>query len=264
MNNLTTLTPAEYKILLGATRRTVRDDLKKGYEHTRKSDKKDRKVGQPDSFDWLANGVVQGVKDQGNYGSCWAFGAIGAQESMYAIYSKGTPVNLSEQNLVDCDTEDYGCDGGNALSAWDYVLWFQDGNFVTEISYPYTANEGICQYRRATKSTYLNDYGWLFQPIKDNLLEVVYEYGPVAYAIDASHSSFQLYQCGVYDELTCSSIDLDDEVLTIGWDNDSGKDYWIVKNSWDLSWDEKGYIRMSRNTNNQCGITIDSGVPTID
>jgi C1A family cysteine protease len=114
INNLAVLTPAEYRVLLGA-KRTTFGNLKKG--HTL-AHKKEKKVGHsyPDSFDWRIKTVVQVVKDQGNCGSCWVFGAIGAQESMCAIYS-GTLANLSEQNLVDCDIEDYGCDGGNALNA---------------------------------------------------------------------------------------------------------------------------------------------------
>jgi cathepsin L len=63
------------------------------------------------------------------------------------------------------------------------------------------------------------------------LLEVVYGYGPVACAIDAFHYTFRLYSSGIYDESTCSFTDLDHEVLTIGWGDASGTDYWIVKNS---------------------------------
>jgi cathepsin L len=135
-NNFAFLTPAEYKVLLGY-KGTRASSLKKGHVLAHRPNKK---IGQPSSYDWRDQNVVQVVKDQGNCGSCWAFGAIGAQESMYAIYSKQL-FNLSEQNLVDCDIEDYGYDGGDALNAWHHVLWIQDGNFVTEVSYPYTAFE---------------------------------------------------------------------------------------------------------------------------
>jgi cathepsin L len=230
MNNLATLTPAEHKVLLGYKRART-DRLRKGHALARK----DKKTGAPTSWDWRAEGKVHDVKDQGNCGSCWAFGAIGAQELMLAIYTDGMPEDLSEQNLVDCDIEDYGGDEGNALNAWDYILFYQGGNFVSQWTYPYTAKEGNYQYGQAIKDTYLTDYGWLAGPTEDNLLEVVDEYGPVACAVDASHDSFRLHDGGIYNEPSCSSTNLDHEMLTIGYGSQDMDDYWIVKNGWGMN-----------------------------
>lgn len=63
------------------------------------------------SVDWVAAGAINAVKDQGQCGSCWAFSAAGTMEAAHKIKS-GTLYNFSEQQLVDCSTQNYGCSGG--------------------------------------------------------------------------------------------------------------------------------------------------------
>lgn len=76
--------------------------------------------------DWRTKGIVTDVKNQGQCGSCWAFGATAAHES-YQIQFKGQPVsiNLSEQQLVDCSGgspyENHGCNGGYGVRALEYI-----------------------------------------------------------------------------------------------------------------------------------------------
>jgi cathepsin L len=76
------------------------------------------------------------------------------------------------------------------------------------------------------------------------------------------------YAGGVYDDSKCKS-DFDDInhcVLAVGYGHDSatGKDYWIVKNSWNTSWGEKGFIKMVRNKRNQCAISTFASYPTVE
>lgn len=86
--------------------------------------------------------------------------------------------------------------------------------------------------------------------------------GPVSVAIDARHSLL-FYSSGVYYERRCSSRRLNHAVLVVGYGTHYGKDYWLVKNSWGSRWGMKGYIMMSRNKGNQCGIASLASYPLV-
>ena len=65
----------------------------------------------PDSINWVDQGAVNAVQDQGNCGSCWAFSAIASMEGQHFVTS-GELVKISEQQCVDCDGDSFGCNGG--------------------------------------------------------------------------------------------------------------------------------------------------------
>ena len=59
---------------------------------------------------------IHPVRDQAQCGSCWAFGATEAFSDRLCI--NGQDVILSPQDLVSCDANNYGCDGGYLNLAW--------------------------------------------------------------------------------------------------------------------------------------------------
>ncbi|XP_030575352.1 cathepsin L1-like [Archocentrus centrarchus] len=219
-------------------------------------------VELPDTVDWRAKGYVTNVKDQGLCGSCWAFSATGALEGQN-FRKTGKLVSLSEQQLVDCSGSfgNMGCNGGWMDSAFQYIR--ASGGIDTEMSYPYEAKNGLCRYNPQTTGATCSGYVDVMQNSEEALKEAVGTIGPVSVAIDASPLSFQLYHSGVYDEPNCSSIFLDHGVLAVGYGTYTGNDYWLVKNSWGLGWGEMGYIRMSRNKSNQCGIASAASYPLV-
>jgi cathepsin L len=212
------------------------------------------------TVDWRTKGAVTGVKNQGQCGSCWSFSATGSMEAAH-FFKTGSLVSLSEQNLIDCSTAqgNQGCNGGWMDQAFEYVI--SNHGIDTEQSYRYTTSgPNACKYSASNIGATISSYQDISSGSEAELTSAI-EGRPVSVAIDASHNSFQLYSSGVYYEPACSSSQLDHGVLAVGYGSEGSSDYYIVKNSWGSSWGTAGYILMSRNRNNNCGIATSASYP---
>ncbi|XP_041061014.1 procathepsin L-like isoform X2 [Carcharodon carcharias] len=203
------------------------------------------------TVDWRSKGYVTPVKNQGQCGSCWAFSAVGAIEGQwFKICKRLTP--LSEQNLVDCDwgNGNFGCRGGWMSNAFRYVI--RRRGIESERTYPYTARRGRCKFQRRNIAARIQRYRFVRRNER-YLAKAVQMIGPISVAIDAGQRSFQLYRNGVYYDRRCRRQP-NHAVLVVGFGRESGRNYWLVKNSWGTSWGDQGYIKMAKDSGNICGI----------
>jgi KDEL-tailed cysteine endopeptidase len=220
-------------------------------------------TGAPASVDWRNKGAVTSVKDQGQCGSCWTFSATGAIEGAWAI-AKGDLVDLSEQELVDCATGisygSHGCNGGQMEGAFKFVI---ENGQCSLSSYPYTAKDGTCQ--KCSSVAHITSCSDV-KPNDQVSLKAAVAQQPVAVAIEADTRYFQSYSSGILTSSSCGTS-LDHGVLTVGYGEENGQKYWLVKNSWGTTWGDKGYVKIARSdsTNDAgiCGIAMDPSFPTV-
>jgi len=220
-------------------------------------------VKAPASFDWRDHNPspVSAVKDQGQCGSCWAFSTTESIESMWALANNDAAVALSPEQIVDCDTVDQGCNGGDTPSAFAYVTGA--GGIESESTYPYTAgggDAGSCNFDKSSIVAKINNFTWAIpeclgacnsqsaSQVQSKLSTI----GPFAICVYAE--PWQLYNGGIFNDASCTHAytDLDHCVQMVGYT----ADYWIVRNSWAEDWGEQGYIWVSsaEAKGNLCGV----------
>ncbi|KAH7715284.1 hypothetical protein AAVH_17288 [Aphelenchoides avenae] len=196
----------------------------------------------PTSFDYRTVGWVTPVKNQGQCGSCWAFAALAGMESNVLSYT-GSSLDLSEQQLVDCEPVSSGCGGGWSDAALDLAA----NGMAAESAYPYKALDGTC--KTTVSKPYNQGASYYYLSTEADIPDHVYNYGPVAFYFRVP-SSFQYYTTGVFNPADCTNniVGLH-EMLVVGYTST----YWIVKNSWGTGFGNAGYVYFARGKN-LCGI----------
>ncbi len=208
----------------------------------------------PSAYDWRTTVNVP-IKDQGGCGSCWAFASVGAME--YAVAIAGNPVSdFSEQFLVSCNLDNWGCDGGWAAHKYHYNrLGFNQGTVgaVLESDFPYSASDETCStaythHNRLTQWGFVNGSQYSV-PTVDQIKAAIYTYGPVSAGVCAD-ADFEPDVDGYITDDTVDGCDggINHMVVLVGWDD--ATQTWILRNSWGPLWGDNGFAYIKWDTNN--------------
>ena len=205
----------------------------------------------PVSLDWRTRGAVGPVRNQGSCGCCWAFSTVSNLLSRHFL-KYGVLENFSEEMLLDCDTLNSGCNGGLMKNAFIYLKDYTSGA-VRASDYPYTAVKNTCAASTMTAVTQVTGYTFAGTLDEDYIAQMLVNYGPLAVAINADN--LQYYYGGILDLTAsqCNPYGLNHAVNLVGYGEENGIKFWIVRNSWGTRWGEAGYFRIARGKGT-CGI----------
>lgn len=243
---------------------------------------------------WPNCNSIKEVRDQSTCGSCWAFGAVEAISDRICITSgQKLQVRISAEDLLTCCglTCGQGCNGGYPAAAWSYYHrtgivtgWlYNTSNYCMPYSmapcdHHTTGKYSPCGASKPTpkcKTTCAEGYSgqyssdrWMADIVYTVPAQVakiqteIMTYGPVEAAFTV-YEDFLEYKSGVYSHTKGAALG-GHAVKIVGWGVEGGVNYWLVANSWNEDWGDKGFFKIKRG-NNECGIEgqIVAGIPKI-
>jgi C1A family cysteine protease len=199
-------------------------------------------VEVPTYLDWREADIISPVKDQNKCNGCYAFSAIASLEANNALYNDDF-TRFSEQELIDCSDENDGCRGGLPSLAFEYI---KNQGISTQRDYPYKDLENKARCTRSSRSPKFNSItGYVFA--KKGVLSLIkaVQFGPIA-TLSYASSEFKYYDSGVFDGEGCENASKPNHSsLLIGYNLQSPKPYFILKNGWGEEWGDSGFYKMS-------------------
>ncbi|CAD5213483.1 unnamed protein product [Bursaphelenchus okinawaensis] len=199
----------------------------------------------PYSYDMRDENLITGVRDQGQCGCCFIFASLEGIQGAYAKKYR-TRVRLSVEQILSCyqDAVPHSqCNGGNTEDVLQFVAKY---GVARDSDYPFTSSDG---YAGTCQNENRENYSTGFSHVRgeeEDMKEALYNYGTLVVGMDAE--DLQYYSRGIFSP-SGRSNQINHSVNIVGWGEENGTPYWIVKNSWTNRWGENGYFRITRGYN---------------
>lgn len=212
-----------------------------------------------DGRDWRETNCVLLPENQRNCASCYSFALMSVLETSVCLSkslnpNKLPPTRLSTQELIDCNHRTKGCDGGSASKAFEY--FFNKKFAIKDECYPYIAKNRFCQAEKVSK-----DYNCIVQLQEDSKqLELVAVFDKqkienyvknigVMYGRIDIDDDFPFYEQGILEEKRKRPKDMMHAIVIVGYGQENGIEYWLIKNSYGIDWGMSGFAKIIKNQN---------------
>jgi C1A family cysteine protease len=187
---------------------------------------------------------VTPVRNQKSCGSCVAFGTTAAFEQAYRA-KNGETKYFSERYLFFCSPyKGYGCNGGWSLDGGAVAASNSRKGMIESNNCPYVVNGQYYYDCGSGCNSNVQKYTMSYEEISSNSYISVMNQGRVVIIGMQVYADFRDYKSGVYEHLSGGRLGGHCMALVGYGTTRDGKNYWVVKNSWDTTWGDQGYIRI--------------------